>query len=388
MRARTRSRPRSPTFLPISPKGSPSSLREAHQRGYTLVLRDIFRAWLLVAQLTREFQAVFFARLEVHLFVTPAGAQRLAPHYDSDNSFVLQISGAKDWKIFHTEVALPIGPQGHLVDADTLGEPSRRLTMRPGDLLYVPRGLVHAAGTTDAPSMHLTFGVFPYRWHDLLCDLICGLAEQEISLRRSVPLSALREGAIGLAPTEPAAVSELSSLLRHCLTKATLADPIQTHIRQLIDEWEPLETSLFDAISTEFSNEQLCAGRRGMICCIHDSDGRVALKFPGGGVSGPDSIRPTFEFIARNRDPFRLGGPARRSHASLQKRINPQVALRRASVSARSILHREPTARHRGLKEFPLKDVRVARQFCLGLLPAGTFPLIMREMPVQQELVA
>jgi succinate dehydrogenase flavin-adding protein (antitoxin of CptAB toxin-antitoxin module) len=41
------------------------------------------------------------------------------------------------------------------------------------------------------------------------------------------------------------------------------------------------------------------------------------------------------------------------SHASLQKRINPQVALRRASVSARSILHREPTARHRGLKEFP-----------------------------------
>jgi ribosomal protein L16 Arg81 hydroxylase len=305
--------------LPISPNGTPSSLREAHQRGYTLVVRDMFRAWLPVAQLTREFQAVFFARLEVHLFVTPARAQGLAPHYDSDDSFVLQISGAKDWKIFNTEVALPIGPQGHLVDAGKLGEPSRRLTMRPGDLLYVPRGLVHAACTTDAPSMHLTFGVFPYCWHDLLCDLMCGLAEQEVSLRRSVPLSALREGALGAATMGPATIDELASLLRYCQTSATLAEPIQSHVRQFIDELPMLESRLFDTIPSELSDEQLCARRSGMVCCVHDIDGRVALKFPGGGVSGPASIRPAFEFIASKPGPFRLGDlPGGLTHQSKQ----------------------------------------------------------------------
>ena len=287
------------------PDGSAASLRAAHERGYTLVLRDMFRAWLPVAHLTREIQSVFFARLEVHLFVTPAGAQGLPAHYDSDDSFVLQISGSKHWRIFHNEVALPMGPQGKLVDAARLGAPCRQLTMQAGDLLYVPRGLVHVASTSEAPSMHLTFGVFPYRWHEVLCDLICSLAERDVSLRRSVPRTLLRAGALGAAAKRSEAGAQIASLLRSCVANAALTEPIETHIRQFIDDLPMLEPGLFQSTPERTNHAQIYVKRAGMICCVYEADGKVVLKFPGGAISGPAAIRSAFEFVAEARGPFR-----------------------------------------------------------------------------------
>jgi hypothetical protein len=45
----------------------------------------------------------------------------------------------------------PASPRGHS------GPPVWEGTLEPGDMLYIPRGLVHEAATTEAaPSMHLT----------------------------------------------------------------------------------------------------------------------------------------------------------------------------------------------------------------------------------------
>jgi len=42
------------------------------------------------------------------------------------------------------------------------------LMLTAGDLLYMPRGFLHEAWTTDEPSTHLTVGLHVVRWLDLL----------------------------------------------------------------------------------------------------------------------------------------------------------------------------------------------------------------------------
>jgi hypothetical protein len=48
---------------------------------------------------------------------------------------------------------------------DELGPPALDRMLRPGDVLYVPRGFPHAAETVDAGSAHLTIGVVALSWH-------------------------------------------------------------------------------------------------------------------------------------------------------------------------------------------------------------------------------
>jgi hypothetical protein len=41
--------------------------------------------------------------------------------------------------------------------------PLGRFTLRPGDLLYLPRGYVHEAAANTEPALHITLGLAPYR---------------------------------------------------------------------------------------------------------------------------------------------------------------------------------------------------------------------------------
>jgi bifunctional lysine-specific demethylase and histidyl-hydroxylase NO66 len=51
------------------------------------------------------------------------------------------------------------------------------LTLRPGDVLYLPAGTRHAAQTIDEPSLHLTVGVRTVRWADLVRRALDGLLD-------------------------------------------------------------------------------------------------------------------------------------------------------------------------------------------------------------------
>ena len=76
--------------------------------------------------------------------------------------FILQLDGRKEWRLYDVPVKHPF--MGHKVGRVPQGEPPAQagrprmtLTLEPGDMLYMPRGLVHEAATTDAaPSLHLT----------------------------------------------------------------------------------------------------------------------------------------------------------------------------------------------------------------------------------------
>ena len=60
------------------------------------------------------------------------------------------------------------------------------VTLTPGDTLYLPRGWLHEALTSDADSLHLTVGIKVYTWLDAVRAALEETAREEDGYRRSV----------------------------------------------------------------------------------------------------------------------------------------------------------------------------------------------------------
>ncbi|MGW3177347.1 JmjC domain-containing protein [Streptomyces sp. NPDC001153] len=57
--------------------------------------------------------------------------------------------------------------------------PEQEITMRTGDFLYLPRGVVHAASSNDEASIHLTIGAHQTRWASVLQSAMIELFDEE-----------------------------------------------------------------------------------------------------------------------------------------------------------------------------------------------------------------
>jgi hypothetical protein len=82
-------------------------------------------------------------------------------------------------------VELPLKHQRYSPSMGDPGEPVLDVVARPGDTLYLPRGWMHQALTSDTDSLHITVGVNVRTWIDAVRDALDGL-EDEVAYRRSI----------------------------------------------------------------------------------------------------------------------------------------------------------------------------------------------------------
>jgi hypothetical protein len=136
-------------------------------------------------------QELFGSTVGCSAYLTPKASQGFPPHYDDVEVFVLQLEGSKRWRLYERPDTLehPAADRTTEFGRDELGEPTATLTLHPGDLLYLPRGVVHQAlAQEDGHSLHLTFSTYQrHTWRDLLADPALGL-----SARAEAALAALR----------------------------------------------------------------------------------------------------------------------------------------------------------------------------------------------------
>jgi ribosomal protein L16 Arg81 hydroxylase len=208
-------------------------LREQHAGGATLVLQSLHRVHPPVGRLCRQLAAELGHPTQCNAYVTPGGdAQGFDFHHDTHDVFVLQVSGRKRWVIHEPVTRLPLKTQAaagaHLVPDGA--EPLLDIELEPGDALYLPRGYVHAALTTDQHSVHLTIGVLATTWFDVLTDAVT-LASSEERFRDALPtpptledLPAFLQDAAAWLAALPA--DEVRALVEKRLAKALPPEPI------------------------------------------------------------------------------------------------------------------------------------------------------------------
>ena len=161
--------------------------------GATVIFNQLHKRVPMLARLCVALGRRFSSRVQTNVYLTPPDAQGFAPHWDTHDVFVLQISGTKRWSIYDTKVRLPLRGQRYEPGTPP-GEVSDEFELGPGSAVYLPRGLVHSARSTGQASLHVTLGLTSFTWAEFLVESVTAAALGEESLRRNLPGEFAREG--------------------------------------------------------------------------------------------------------------------------------------------------------------------------------------------------
>jgi hypothetical protein len=157
------------------------------QGGFSLIINQLQKRWGPVAQFARLLEQESLPKhVTCNLYMTPPPGEGKSQqagfesHWDWMDVVVLQLSGEKLWSVAkRPQMELSNQDQKHkplLEDMDKyLSLKTGRyeeFLLRPGDVLYIPRGFIHNASTVgldyenvkgprfhETPSLHLTFGM-------------------------------------------------------------------------------------------------------------------------------------------------------------------------------------------------------------------------------------
>ncbi|NWR44401.1 RIOX2 oxygenase, partial [Regulus satrapa] len=164
-------------------------------------------------KIQEKLECYFGSLVGSNVYITPQGSQGLPPHYDDVEVFILQLEGEKHWRLYSPTV--PLAREYSVEPADRIGSPTHEFMLKPGDLLYFPRGTIHQADTPQgiSHSTHVTISTYQNNsWADFLLDAIPGLvfdaAKEDVALRTSIPRQLLMQ--VSTADC----TKQLSSLLR------------------------------------------------------------------------------------------------------------------------------------------------------------------------------
>jgi hypothetical protein len=201
------------TQSPIPTSPNLDALYDEFRLGATIGLNFLQERHDGLAALCRSISRSLSGSAQVNAYITPAGSRGLMPHYDDHDVFVLQIEGRKRWRIYRNDLIRPLRGQPFRPDPDRTYELDEEFELEPGDLLYLPRGTVHAAEGIDVVSGHLTVGVSTLSWADVLLQEVERIVLADPEFRASLPPGLAHQGVPDATRALKARVDRLVSLL-------------------------------------------------------------------------------------------------------------------------------------------------------------------------------
>lgn len=242
--------------------------------GATIVLQALHVNWQPLAGFCRQLEDALGLGVQANSYYTPRGSQGFAVHHDTHDVLVLQVAGEKRWLLYDPLLELPLKHQRYSRSLGDEGEPTDELVLRAGDTLYLPRGWLHQAETSETDSLHLTIGINAYTWLDAAREALAPL-EDDAELRR------------GLDGDEADAVVEG--------LRAQLA-PEQVERRKrrrFLDTRRPIrEDGLTQLRALERLDVETLVERRSTVIADLEEDGEgVGLVFEGRELRFPEQAR-------------------------------------------------------------------------------------------------
>ena len=145
-------------------------------RGASLVLNEVETLHPPIRGIVGAIESALGARASANVYCSWQHHQAFDSHFDRHDVFALQVLGEKRWNIYAGRAEHPIEhAMFHNVPQATYdqmkGQVAKQVTMRPGDLIYLPRGQFHDAIATDAASIHVTFSATAPNGLDWLTQL-------------------------------------------------------------------------------------------------------------------------------------------------------------------------------------------------------------------------
>lgn len=193
--------------LDLAEYGRISQTREGHQalmpdpeqvllllrRGATVVLDLIETLSPAVAAVSAALQTATGGVAVCNAYCSWRAHQGFMAHFDNTDVFALHIEGSKVWRIYEGRADNAIDVEGHNYGTFTPEHHARakgklldEIEMKPGDLLYLPRGQYHEALASSDASLHLSFGIGQPTGIDVITRLLRSLPDESL-FRQNLP---------------------------------------------------------------------------------------------------------------------------------------------------------------------------------------------------------
>lgn len=305
-----------------------------YQRGASIVINNLEDYELPIAKFGREIELFVGSRVSASAYLTPPSSRAFLPHFDTHDVVIMQIEGRKRYLLYAEDstITLPLARQAHAVGAEDLGEPSDEITLQAGDVLYIPRGLVHVANTTTDLSLHISIGLHPQKIVDFVGTAVELAAESNVALRRSLLVP-------GRGTADSESLEQLLSSLCEILEAALSVDEVLARQRQrFVASLRPFPDRHLEreASALRLTVEDYLMRSSGAVCAVTTTPTTVRFSFPGLGVlrdenkmpiviEAPAMVEPALRFIGTQDSPFPLsclpGGLSDRSKLLLASRL-------------------------------------------------------------------
>ncbi len=262
------------------------------ERGATIVLQALHVHHRPLASFCRDLERELGHPAQANAYYTPPSAQGFKVHHDTHDVFCLQVAGEKRWLVYPPVLELPLRSQKYTPEMGRPGDAVLDVTMRAGDTLYLPRGWLHQAMTSDTASLHLTVGVSVSTWLDALQAALKEAAREEVDLRRGVPVG-------GEAP------DGLLELLASRLAPESVSSRMR---RSFVRSRRPVREDAFDQVRAlgELDVETGLERRETVIFDLVVGDEEAMLSFEGRDLRFPARIGAELEFVGAAEGSFRL----------------------------------------------------------------------------------
>jgi hypothetical protein len=269
--------------VPFSGMADVARAADEFSRGATLVVQGMHHWWPALSEFCRSLDVELGHPTQANAYYTPRSAQGLPVHHDTHDVFCLQLHGEKRWLVHEPLWELPLRDQRYRPELGEPGEPVLDITLRPGDTLYLPRGWLHAATTSDSESLHLTIGVNVYTWLDAMKAAVDECAD-DVEFRRS------------------AEAGDANDLVDRLLSRLSEPDVRRRRRRKLVATRRAIldgqleQLRALDALDVDTELERRPTA-------IVDLDG-TTLRFDGKTLRFPERVRDELEFVASQDEPF------------------------------------------------------------------------------------
>jgi 50S ribosomal protein L16 3-hydroxylase len=137
-----------------------SEIEALMKEGVSVVVRCAEGQDPALANLARAFAAVFGGEVHVQLYATPAGTHSFGWHYDFEDVFIAQTSGAKDY-FFRANSTARTQVLGERLDFTSIARetsPLQTARLLAGDWLYLPAQWWHLVRCLEE-SLSISVGV-------------------------------------------------------------------------------------------------------------------------------------------------------------------------------------------------------------------------------------
>lgn len=144
-------------------RADPAKIEALLALGASLVVDAAEDASPALKQLGAMLSGQFRGAAGANIYCSFQGQQAFRSHMDLHDVFAIHTEGEKVWRIYRNRAPDPVeqhgGPDAQAQIDAAKGPLLMEVTMRPGDLLYVPRGYYHDALASSEASLHVTFSV-------------------------------------------------------------------------------------------------------------------------------------------------------------------------------------------------------------------------------------